>query len=98
MSWSVKCVGKPENVIAYLEKESAKLTGQCKVEFDDALPHIVALVRQTFASPESGYTCPTIKLEANGSGTAKKQGQDGPEVQLQRQCTVKIEPVWLNLV
>lgn len=85
MSWSVSFVGKPENIVAALGFESAKLTGQCKVEFDDALPALVALVRQNFQNREGpGYYAPTITLEASGSGTAEN------DKQMNRSCQVKI--------
>lgn len=38
MSWSIKLVGKPAKVVEALDAESAKLSGQCKAEYDAALP------------------------------------------------------------
>lgn len=92
MSWSVSFLGKPEAVAAALERESEKHTGQSKVEYDDAKPHLVALVRQNFADPAGPYQTPLIKFEACGSGCV----QNGQQVQ--RSCTVKIEPLYANLV
>lgn len=68
MSWSISLIGKPNKVVEALNANSAKLDGQSKVEFDDALPHLVALANQNFESDEQ-YT-PLIKLDANGHGTA----------------------------
>lgn len=69
MSWSIQLIGKPANVSAALTANSAKLDGQSKVEFDSALPHLVALANENFESDEQ-YT-PLIRLEANGHGTSQ---------------------------
>ncbi|MBX9790175.1 MAG: hypothetical protein K2Y37_14760 [Pirellulales bacterium] len=87
MSWSFTAVGRPELIAAALEAESAKLTGQCKVEFDAAWPHLAALLRENFALADSGYYPPLIEFYANGSGTSKEGRQ------LQRNCTVTIKPL-----
>lgn len=81
MSWSIYLVGKPENVVKALEEESAKMTGQSKLEYDEALPHLVGLVKQNF-HPASSLQA--IDLEANGSGYAKG------DTQMSRNCSVKI--------
>ena len=73
MSWSVNYVGKPEKVAAALQEQSSKLTGQSKIEFDDALPHLVGLVNQTFLTEKGaarGYQSNLVQIEANGSGTS----------------------------
>lgn len=62
-------IGKPANVSAALTANSAKLDGQSKVEFDSALPHLIALANENFESDEQ-YT-PLIRLEASGHGTAQ---------------------------
>lgn len=64
MSWSISLIGKPENVSAALTAHSGTLSGQPKVEFDDALPHLVGLVNQNF-----GFGNP-VSLIANGHGYA----------------------------
>jgi hypothetical protein len=92
MTWSVSFIGKPEAVVGALEKESDKLTGQCKVEFDAAKPLLVGLVKENFAAEGSGYTQGMIRLEASGSGACR----DGK--QLQRSCQVKLEQFWGTLV
>lgn len=91
MSWSISVIGKPENVVAEIERESAKQTGQSKVEFDDAMPHLIGLVNQTFTKA-ANYQVPIIKLDASGSGMS-----EGGE-QKYRNCTVKIEPIYTKLV
>lgn len=85
MSWSVLLVGKPDNIVAALEFESGKLTGNCKEEFDGALPGLILLVRQNFQDRVGpGYGPPTLTLEASGSGTA----ENGKH--MNRECQVKL--------
>ena len=64
MSWSVNFIGSPENVSKALDANSANLTGQSKVEYDAALPHIKALVEQNV---NNNYPI-CIKVDANGHG------------------------------
>jgi hypothetical protein len=93
MSWSISVIGKPENVVKAIEEQSAKETGQCKVEFDDAKDHLIGLVKQNFVvEGKSGYVQPLIKLEACGSG-CQSNGE-----QTQRSCTVKIEQFHMKMV
>lgn len=81
MSWSVTVIGEPEKVAVALEEHSRSLSGQSKIEFDDALPHLQAIVRQNFRNDGQGQI---VELDANGSGTS--QG----DKQLNRSCSVKI--------
>ena len=83
MSWTISFIGKPENVVAALEQQSEKMDGQSKVEYDAALPHFVALVKENFAS-----TAPLLKITASGHGHDNNY----------RQCTVNIEYVYVILV
>lgn len=83
MSWSICIIGKPENVAIALEKESEKLSGQSKVEFDAALPHFVALVKENF-----GENPPMMKITANGHGHGDHY----------RNCTVSIELIYGTIV
>lgn len=46
MSWSIGFIGSPENISKALNENSGKLTGNSKQEYDNALPHIEALVNQ----------------------------------------------------
>lgn len=87
MSWSITIIGKPENVAKALEEQSAKLTGQSKVEYDDALPHFAALVNQNFGADPS-----LVRIIASGHGYASEG------VQKQRQCTVTLECFYGTLV
>lgn len=83
MSWSISFRGKPAEIAADLEKHSGSLTGQSKIEFDDALPHLVGLVKQTFEN-RPGRETPTLAITAHGSGSS-----DG-DAQFERDCSVNI--------
>lgn len=92
MSWSFQCIGKPEALVKALEENSEKLADQSKIEYDEALPHLTALVKQNFAKEGSGYAEQIIDFEASGSGSSR-----GGE-QVQRSCAVSIKPVWKKVV
>ena len=64
MSWSVNYIGSPENIVKALEANSEVLSGKSKEEYDDALPHIKALVSQNHST---SYPV-TLKISANGHG------------------------------
>ena len=84
MSWSVQFIGKPEKVSEALQAQSEKMSGESKVEYDSALPHLVALVNENF-----GYDYP-VKLLASG------HGQTGEKPN--RQLTASIELIYGLLV
>jgi hypothetical protein len=63
MSWSVQIIGKPEKVAAELDAESAKLTEQSKIEYDEALPHLKAMVLQNVGQDY------LVEINANGHAT-----------------------------
>ena len=84
MSWSVQYVGKAEKVIEALQAQSEKMSGESKVEFDTALPHLIALVNENFGF---GYA---IKLLASGHGSMGEKPS--------RQLTVSIELIYGLLV
>lgn len=89
MSWSVTIIGNPANVAAALTAQSETMEGQTKIEFDAALPHLVALVQQNFYV---GGPTPVIKLAASGHGYAVG------EEQRQRQLSASIEVTYATLV
>ena len=64
MSWSVSFFGTVEKVAEAVEAEGAKLTGQSKLEYDAAAPHLAALVRENFQSGDPAL----VRLSASGSG------------------------------
>lgn len=84
MSWSVQFIGKPEKVVEALQTQSNNLTGESKVEYDSALPHLIALVNENFGT---GYP---VKLSASG------HGQTGEKPT--RQLTASIELIYGLLV
>lgn len=94
MSWSVRLIGKPENVAQAVESYGDKLDGQSKLEFEDSAPHLAALVRENFVADGlgPGYVLPTILLEASGTGSSRNGSQ------VSRNCTVKIEPIYATPV
>lgn len=62
MSWSLVWVGTPEKIVAALEKESDRLTGTSKDEFDKVKPGLVTLVQSNYDKTVT----PALKLSANG--------------------------------
>jgi len=94
MSWSVTLIGTPDKIVAALEAESGKQSGQCKIEFDDALPGLKTIVLQNF-DKRDGAKQRVLKLRANGSGQSKQvSGPNGSSIeQVQRNCSVSLEDV-----
>jgi hypothetical protein len=80
MSWNVSMIGTPEKVALALEEHAGTMTGQSKVEYEAAAPHLAALVRQNFAQVPL-----VVKVEASGHG----QTEGG--VELSRCVSVKME-------
>lgn len=62
MSWSLVWVGTPEKIIEALGKESDRLTGASKDEFDKVKPALVTLVESNYDKTVT----PALKLSANG--------------------------------
>ena len=62
MSWSISYIGSPEKIIAALDRHSESISGKSKEEFDDALPHIKALVNMNSCK---NYT-PVLRVGGNG--------------------------------
>lgn len=88
MSWSVGFMGKPENVAKALEDYVAKMTdGQTKIEYEAALPHMVALVKENF-----GDDTAVVRIEANGHGYANNGEQKT------RNLNCKVERIYAQLV
>lgn len=95
MSWSVNAIGKPEDVVTYLEAQSEKQSGQCKVEYDAALPHLIGLVRENFSVDNPNLR---IKLSANGHGGTRVDSETKQTVQAYRNCAVTLETFNANFV
>lgn len=62
MSWAVAFIGTPEKVAEALELHSNNISGESKVEYDEAKPHLIGLVKQNF-----GYNY-MVKVNASGHG------------------------------
>lgn len=90
MSWSINFIGTAAKVAEALTSQSEKLDGQSKVEYDDALPAMVTLVKQNF-EPE-GSPEPMVKITASGHGYATNGEQK------QRYFVVSLERVYGVLV
>lgn len=73
MSWSVGIIGHPDKVAAELEAHSATLGGVSLAEYNDAKPHLVALVKQN-ANNVKGGAPPVVSLTASGSGGMDSSG------------------------
>lgn len=66
MSWSIYKSGTVEEVVTALEEQSNNLSDQSKEEYDAALPHLIALVKENVGVK--------INLSANGHGSKKADG------------------------
>jgi hypothetical protein len=84
MRWSVSFSGTPAEVLAAIAKHSDTLTGQSKVAYDEARPHLVGLVRQNFVKEHEGAE-PTLVLSAYGGGSTSNG------VEVQRSCSVSLK-------
>ena len=62
MSWSMTVIGTSENIRNALQSESKRLTGASKQEFDEALPHLAALVGMNVNTNREQL----LELEARG--------------------------------
>lgn len=65
MSFSVSYIGKPDAIKKKLVEESARLTGQSKVEFDAVKPSLDTILDQNVANG-------VVRLDANGHATFDK--------------------------
>jgi hypothetical protein len=77
MSWSITTSGTPEEVVLKLEEQSNILSGQSKEEYDSALPHMIAIVKENING--------TINLNAYGHGSKDAEGK-----YYNKSCTVNI--------
>ena len=92
MSWSISLIGTPDKIVAALDAEAARQSGQCKLEFDEALPGLKTIVLQNFET-RPDIKPRVLRLRANGSGYSKTvQGPNGTSTQqVQRNCLVSLE-------
>jgi hypothetical protein len=66
MSWAVYTKGTPEEVVKALEEHSNAISDQSKEEYDAALPHLIALVKENIGG--------SINLSAYGHGSKNTDG------------------------
>lgn len=85
MSWSIQLFGKASKIAAALDAHSEKLTGESRVEYDAAKPHLIGIVQQNFTSNE---TEALLAVTASGHGT--NFGNDKKD----RVLAVKVERVY----
>jgi hypothetical protein len=62
MSWSIGLIGTPEKIVAALQDQSTKLSGNSKSEFDGVLPHISELLKFNYNNSQT----PVVKITASG--------------------------------
>ncbi len=86
MSWSISLIGKSDAVIAAIEEESTKLSGQSRTEFDGIKEHLKGLV----AANSGQYAI--VRLEANGHAAF----DDGSKTY--STCTVTLTPFYGRFV
>jgi hypothetical protein len=83
MSWNVDKTGTVKEVVAELNETSTRLSGQSKVEFDAALPHLIAATEQNFAKDQNGDAVDVrIHLSAYGHGYAVGDDQRQRSLQI----------------
>jgi hypothetical protein len=77
MSWSVTASGNVKEVVEALEEQSNILSDQSKEEYDSALPHLIALVKENVGG--------LVNINAYGHGSKKDDG-----TYYDKSCTVNI--------
>jgi hypothetical protein len=73
MSWNIAIIGYPSHLVAALHKESERLTGNSKLEFDAALPNMVNLINLNYNNQAEGQV-PVLRLVAHGHAYANETG------------------------
>lgn len=86
MSWSISFFGTAEKVAEAIEGAGAEMTGQSKLEYEAAAPHLVALVRENFQNGPGDP--PLVRINAGGHGYAEG------DKQVNRQATVTLERLY----
>ncbi len=80
MSWNIDASGTIEEVVRKLEEQSSILDEQSKEEYDSALPHLIALVKQNIGCE--------INLTAYGHGDKNSEGNF-----YDRTCSVELRAI-----
>src|SRR2546429_1560053 len=101
MSWAVSLIGRPDAIALELDKYADTLGGQDRMEFDEAKPHLQALLRENFYKTKVDQ--PVLQLEASGWGTTQPGAvlpgaRTGITVPINRGCAVTIKVLSAKLV
>jgi hypothetical protein len=102
MSWSFNAIGSPENVLKALEAKSEQISKDpddySRKEFDEAKPHLMALVKQNFVASDRNYSPMAVSLVASGSATTEHapagSGAGAPGRKVQSSCCVEIKQLY----
>lgn len=98
MSWSFQAIGSPDKVIDALQSHSEKISKNpadySRVEFDEAKPHLIALVNQNYAHEGTTYSKPAVRLCASGSASSQTKMQGEPPVKVQSSVSVTLENLY----
>lgn len=74
MPWNISCTGKPESVLADLQRYGATLIGESLTEYERVMPSLLTIVSQNVGPEDSGYAPPVLEVVASGgSGYAACQ-------------------------
>lgn len=84
MSWSISLSGDVERVQRELIDYSGKLTDESRVEYEEAKPHLLALIDLTVGDG--------MLIDVTASGSAAFTERDGQKVKAHGNCTVRITP------
>ena len=84
MSWSIDLIGETQAVVSELTRLSGPMSGDSKIEYDAALPHMIGIVEQNYSVENHPRI---IRIKANGHG----HGQS-------RICNVNVETIHSLLV
>lgn len=95
MSWSMNVMGTPKAIKQAIAREAKRLTGQSSVEFNEARPHLEALVDLNMAGTSGSPG--TIEFVANGHANFKTEA-DGTLTKTFGSCSVNIKSTHLSLV
>lgn len=85
MSWGIQLIGKPDKINERLQKYSESLRDQSKAEFDEAMPHLQALISQMVGE--------NLLVKLSASGHASFSGGEKTYAQV----SVAIDPLYGEL-
>lgn len=95
MSWSFTGTAKPQRLAAALDAYGDSLEGPPRAEFDDARPHLKALILLNVQHTAHAAD-PNAMLELTAAGAGVVDPASGRRDHYA--CNVSIKPVWLRTV